>query len=189
MPKRKYFKKNKQSVIDKISAVAEKAPAKTHRAEAANVVGFFSRNGYIPSNLKKRCEELVELNKGLWRKDTKRIIKRHYLYAISDGEFVKIGYSVNPNDRLRKMQTSNCRKLCLIWDCYVSENDKEAATQEKKLHRAIKKYHVRGEWHKKECMSIVESWVVKTRSANQERKGVKENQVLDDEFNRIMSSF
>ena len=54
MPKRKYFKKNKQLLIDKIYVVAEKAPAKTHRAEAANVVGFFSRNGYIPSSLKNR---------------------------------------------------------------------------------------------------------------------------------------
>ena len=69
-----------------------------------------------------------------------------YLYAIRDSEsgYVKIGYSINPHDRLRELQTGSGGKLELIHSEPVA--DRCARLLEQSLHRELNPLRVRGEW-------------------------------------------
>lgn len=64
------------------------------------------------------------------------------IYLISDGEKVKIGYSKNPQKRLKQLQTGhpNRLKLIKIWDA--------EPVKEKLLHRMLWMFHkdCKGEW-------------------------------------------
>lgn len=62
------------------------------------------------------------------------------VYVISDGEYQKIGHSVNPIHRFQNLQTSNARELSFIYLAHGSLVD------EAKLHEKYAQYHVRGEW-------------------------------------------
>ena len=90
----------------------------------------------------------------------KRKVAKYYLYAISAGDAIKLGYSSNIKNRIKAMQTGQHEDLKCEWQYYVGASKGEAGTLEKKLHRYCKKYHVRGEWYKKECMTIVEQFKV-----------------------------
>lgn len=54
---------------------------------------------------------------------------------------VKIGYSVNPEARLKELQTGNPRKLSLIG------TTKGSPQMEKNVHKFLKRYKHRGEWY------------------------------------------
>ena len=64
------------------------------------------------------------------------------IYFITDGTYTKVGYTKRGNleNRIRSLQTGNARKLSLIKTIEGSV-EKEGA-----LHRALKKFHVNGEW-------------------------------------------
>lgn len=62
------------------------------------------------------------------------------IYFICDGDFVKIGISDNPEKRLSHLQTSNPKKLTLLYTMDGNE------TLEKLLHSIFSQYRVRGEW-------------------------------------------
>jgi hypothetical protein len=70
-------------------------------------------------------------------------------YAISDGEFIKIGKVVqtHPVQRLRTLQTGNPRTLTLL--AYTS------TIREKVAHRVLHRYRVRGEWFR-DCGEVRE---------------------------------
>lgn len=63
-----------------------------------------------------------------------------YVYAITDGEFVKIGYSVNPSKRIAELQTGNARLLSLVGTIPGTESD------ERKLHAKYEHLNVLQEW-------------------------------------------
>ena len=69
-----------------------------------------------------------------------------YLYAIRDTHtgYIKIGYSINPHDRLRELQTGSGGKLELVHSERVA--DSSARLLEQSLHRELNPYRVRGEW-------------------------------------------
>lgn len=62
------------------------------------------------------------------------------VYFISDGEFVKIGYSVNPEERLGGIQTGSPKPLRLIASM---PGDAEL---EQAFHQQFSKYRTVGEW-------------------------------------------
>lgn len=66
------------------------------------------------------------------------------IYAIGDGNKVKIGYSKNPRRRLRQLQTGHPNKLKLL---HTWEGDKLA---EKRIHYILKPLILRhnSEWFK-----------------------------------------
>lgn len=47
--------------------------------------------------------------------EAQRAGRQGYVYCISDGEFVKIGYSTNPQARVSELQTGNARPLRLAY--------------------------------------------------------------------------
>ena len=69
-----------------------------------------------------------------------------YLYAIQDSTsgYVKLGYSANPEQRLRELQTGSSAALCIIHTARIRED--RARPVEQQLHRELKHLQVRGEW-------------------------------------------
>ncbi len=62
------------------------------------------------------------------------------VYAVTDGEFVKVGMADYPASRVQEMQTANARELRIVWR---TPGDSRL---ERYLHRALDVVHVRGEW-------------------------------------------
>lgn len=90
--------------------------------------------------------------------------KKHYIYAISNGEQVKLGMSSDVSKRLKALQTSSPSDLLVLWKYYVSDSSKGAIAAERKLHRACKKYKIRGEWFECGCMDIVKHFSIKKKA-------------------------
>ena len=67
-----------------------------------------------------------------------------YLYCISDGVLCKFGYSVDPQRRLRSLQTGSSSQLQLV-HCIVVEED-QGRVLERTFHREYAYRRVRGEW-------------------------------------------
>ena len=98
------------------------------------------------------------------KKASKPVKKKKFkLYAISDGRFVKLGYSSNIKSRIKAMQTGHPEGLCCIWEYYTGTIEVEAKRLEKKLHRFCDKYRVRGEWFESSCMTIVEQFKIREK--------------------------
>ena len=65
-----------------------------------------------------------------------------FIYIISDGKGFKVGVSVDPEKRLKTLQTGNRAKLVL--EHFEHKNDPYKV--EKYLHRTLAKYRTNGEW-------------------------------------------
>lgn len=179
----KRFKTNKfYTLLKHLEKVSKLKNADSPSARIS--LNYYARNGYLTAVMKKEAARLVDSNWDMIK--PKRINKRHYLYAISDGEYIKIGMSSSIKKRIRTLQTGSARPLKQVWQCYAGEDDKEARGCEKKLHRAIKRYAVSGEWFKPDCMSIVDGWRVRSLNAKQEEDAGRINDELDAEYMRIL---
>lgn len=184
-----YRKTRKVKLIEQMQTISLKSKNPLHRRDAGEVVQYFIRNGYMPNAMSHRCAELVKLNKELFPKFRGNFVeepKRHYLYAIQCGDRLKVGYSVSPKKRLNRMQTGNAEEMKIVWRIYVAEDPKEARRQEKKLHRFLKRYKIRGEWFDAECVDLVKGWRIRNREAKDEAAGQEVNQSLDAEFAAII---
>lgn len=69
-----------------------------------------------------------------------------YLYAIQDQStgYIKLGYSSNPQSRLRELQTGNSGALQLIHTAMVRPD--RVKKLERQLHFELGHHRVRGEW-------------------------------------------
>ena len=115
----------------------------------------------------------------------KRKASKYYLYAISAGQAIKLGYSSNIKNRIKAMQTGQHEDLKCEWQYYVGTSKAEAGALEKKLHRYCKRYHVRGEWYKKQCMHIVEQFKIKRATKRNYEEEREEMNILLDANERI----
>ena len=68
-----------------------------------------------------------------------------YIYFISDGEYVKIGIASLPRQRLANLQTSNARKLKILF-LVPQRTRSEALIMEKQLHTMFGEDRLEGEW-------------------------------------------
>jgi len=85
---------------------------------------------------------------------------KQYLYAISDGTNVKLGRSNNIKKRMSALQTSNSKKLVLLWEKYTGRDVYRAEAAEKQLHRHCREYKIRGEWFNSQCMLLVANFKI-----------------------------
>jgi hypothetical protein len=71
-----------------------------------------------------------------------------YLYAICDDStgHIKIGYSADPDQRVRDLQTGNSGALRLVHRARIRED--RARIVEQRLHLDLNHLRVRGEWFK-----------------------------------------
>src|SRR5947209_6314715 len=81
------------------------------------------------------------------------------IYFIQDTvtRAIKIGYSTNPQKRLKTLQNSNQNKLVLL---YAMHGEYE---QESELHRRFEKYKMGQEWFKGEIASAVSQIIAADR--------------------------
>ena len=120
------------------------------------------------------------------RKKRKRQGKRKYwLYAIKSGSAVKLGFSTDVKRRRRDMQTGQQQQLSIKWKYYVDTNKGEAMKLEKKLHRFCKKYKMRGEWFRAECMTIVEQFSIREKTSRDYANEEAELEILAEAEKRI----
>ncbi len=66
--------------------------------------------------------------------------RQGYVYCITDGEYIKIGYSVAPEKRIAELQTGNARPLALLGKVEGTLADEAA------LHSKYIKQNVLAEW-------------------------------------------
>ena len=72
------------------------------------------------------------------------------IYFIINEDTVKIGRSGNVKTRIKNLQTSNYNNLKLK---YIIENVDSA--MEKQIHAICKRYQIKGEWFKSECLMFL----------------------------------
>lgn len=89
---------------------------------------------------------------------SKKKPKKYWLYAMSDGDAIKLGFSSNIQKRRGSMQTGAAQSISVIWKYYVGTLEDHARSCERKLHRLCKDHHVRGEWFNAECMELVSAF-------------------------------
>ena len=113
--------------------------------------GFLTRKQWllVSGIIKRSKKEKVELAG-----------KSQYLYAITDGDSIKLGMTANIKQRLKDLQTANSKELFIMWKLYIGKCSLMAQRAEKKLHKRCDKYHIKGEWFNPLCFKLVESFKV-----------------------------
>lgn len=90
------------------------------------------------------------------KQPTVKTAKKHWLYAISNGEELKLGFSKNPKQRLLDLQTATTKKLSLIWQYPLGPCQAiQAQIIEKRLHELCKAHRIRGEWFHKGAENLL----------------------------------
>jgi len=109
--------------------------------EGETMVTLFTRHG---SATLSAAEYLQSHGCGLTEKDIDAGLpyQGSYVYFITDGEFMKIGISVNPKKRLQSIQTGHPKKL------RIAALFKGGRDEEFQLHGRFLEHRVHGEWFK-----------------------------------------
>ena len=158
--KRKPYLTGNEKMLEKLHSVVRSKGSNSDKAQSlilwfmANKMWTEKQVAYIKTIIKVSESEKT-------KKKTAAEEKKHHLYAISDGVYLKLGYSCNIGRRIKSMQTSNGKPLQLKWKMYTGKGPKLARTAEKRLHRFMKKYHVTGEWYQLECFDKLQSFSIK----------------------------
>lgn len=129
------------------------------RETAASLLAWYLKNHFLTDKQQMLAKSIIYKNK----KTSAEKPKKYHLYAIGDGESVKLGVSTNVGKRLNSMQTGHPKQLKVLWKFFVGRERVPAFNAEKKLHRYCKKYALRGEWFKSGCMTLVEQFTLKEK--------------------------
>lgn len=129
-----------------------KATSHDDRQKAVSLIKWFQINDYFTAAQKQLANQLTYVKK------KPAVVKKHYLYAISNGQEIKLGMSSDVNKRLKSMQTASPSELVVLWKYYIANTPADAIKIENKLHRACKAYHIRGEWFTMDCIDTVNSF-------------------------------
>ena len=89
--------------------------------------------------------------------------KTYYLYAMTAGTKVKLGYTSCIKKRKSQIQTSCADHVHCVWSFPCGKSISEARACEKKMHRFCKKYRVRGEWFSTECLPLLRDFKPKLK--------------------------
>jgi hypothetical protein len=143
--------------------------------KAESLLDWYKQNGDLT---KKQIAFAINIIRSARNGNNNPRCKQHYLYAISDGRNVKIGFSTNPKTRRRELQTGCAAQLQIIWKMSVGESRMIAAKKERKLHRYSRRYHLHGEWFKKYCMLLVGQFEAKELAMVEVEKESEERQIL-----------
>ena len=78
-------------------------------------------------------------------------MKKDYLYFIQSNKtgMIKIGRSIDPQKRLKQLQTGNAEMLKLI------ASFKNMGWREKLIHESLKKWSEEGEWFNINCVGSI----------------------------------
>ena len=151
--KRKKFKSQlsyEELMLVKLKAFSlNKLTDHESKQKAVSLIKWFQINNFFTAAQKQLANQLTYVKK------KPAVVKKHYLYAISNGAQVKLGMSSDVNKRLKSMQTASPAELVLLWKYYIANTPADAIKIEKMLHRACKEFHIRGEWFDRTCIDTV----------------------------------
>lgn len=93
-------------------------------------------------NVKRWRKKNAEKVRGYWRRyhAQKKGPDQVYLVQESGSRYFKVGISNYPVKRLASLRCGHPRELMLVATCPGGQD------REKKIHKALKNFHVRGEW-------------------------------------------
>lgn len=149
--RKKYMKLNyKEVIFVKLKAFSlAKTTSSDDKLRANSLVKWFQVNNFFTAAQLSLAKSLTYVKK------KPAVVKKHYLYAISNGQEIKLGMSSDVNKRLKALQTSSPSELVVLWKYYIANTPSDAIKIEKRLHRACKAYHIRGEWFTMKCIDTV----------------------------------
>lgn len=154
--KRKKYKSQlsyEEIMVVKLSGFSlNKTTSHDDKQKAVSLIKWFQINNFFTAAQKQLANQLTYVKK------KPAVVKKHYLYAISNGDQIKLGMSADVNKRLKAMQTASPAELVLLWKYYIANTPADAIKIEKMLHRACKKFHIRGEWFERACIDTVNSF-------------------------------
>lgn len=172
--KKKYKAKGSETTLIELQSIARKPGS--DREAAQSLLSWHLRLQYWTP---KQYEYIKAI---LYRGKAKKSHKpsKHHLYAIGDGESIKLGISTNVGNRLKAMQTSHPKQLKIIWKFYVGRERGPAYKAEKKLHKLCKKHRLRGEWFSSECMVLVEQFSLRDRIEREFEQEVHDFELIEE---------
>lgn len=153
---------------------------------AMSLAQWFSTRGELTKKQEAFAIALICRARGERGQRRKNKMVPHFLYAISDGMAVKLGFSRDPKARLRSMQTGQAGHLRLLWELLAGDSPAKAMRAERQLHRFCRAFRKRGEWFDLGCMDLVRRFEV--RPSHSERRRAKEAaelEILSEARNRI----
>jgi len=150
--------------------------------KAGKLIDWYNETGGLS---KKQVEFASHLIRRAKNEKSRGKEKEHYLYAISDGKNVKIGFSVNPKYRRSALQTASPVRLEIIWTLAVGYSRMIAEKQERKLHRYCRKFRKQGEWFGIGCMHLVEQFHVKQKAIERREQESFENHLVIEAMQRL----
>lgn len=109
-----------------------------------------------------------------------KVIMKTYVYIIKADTFIKIGFSGNPDRRLKEMQTGSPHELEILAKLPY-ETREEAAAKEKEFHLLFATWHHRGEWFyadgMKRALNIPTEILRDQRAAEKESKRLRRKKI------------
>lgn len=153
--KKKYKSKlsHEEMIVVKLKYLSlAKTTGHEDKQKAVSLIKWYQINNFLTAAQKQLANKLTYVKK------KPAVVKKHYLYAISNGQQIKLGMSSNVKSRLKALQTSNHSELVLLWSYYIANTPADAIKIEKKLHRACKEFHILGEWFEIDCIDIVNNF-------------------------------
>ena len=111
--------------------------------KARSLCGWFTAKGFLTSKQKLLASHLLGVSND--HKVTGEASAPYFVYVISDGDNIKIGYAKEPRERLKALQTANSSQLKLV-RAFQVKGRSAALAHEKTLHSKFKKHRLRGEW-------------------------------------------
>ena len=140
---------NDEQLAAKLEA-ALRTLEKDDRAKATSLIGWIGSKGFFTEKQRGLGKAIL----GRKRKAAQKAKKEapYWVYVMSDGEFLKIGYSKNPKKRIKDVQSGNPKqlKIPVKWQVAGRNNAKKLETT---LHKHYGKLRKKGEWF---CGSILE---------------------------------
>jgi Meiotically up-regulated gene 113 len=91
----------------------------------------------------------------------KRQALGHWIYGISDGACLKVGYAMDVDRRLRELQTASPRDLVVVYRWRVTQWKRahaeivSAKNWERWYHAKLREFHLRGEWFRAEALPVL----------------------------------
>lgn len=111
--------------------------------KARSLCGWFQAKGFLTAKQYALGKHLLKVAKGDVEENA--VTEPYYVYVISDGNHLKIGYSKEPKRRLKDLQVGNAAHLKLL-RAFEVIGMAAAKAHEKTLHRKFKSSRKKGEW-------------------------------------------
>lgn len=91
----------------------------------------------------------------------KRQALGYWIYGITDGEHLKVGFAMDIEKRRRNLQCANPRELTVVYRWKVTRKKESTAwltsakNWERKYHQKLSGHALRGEWFKLDALQLM----------------------------------